>query len=62
MIVLQYNQFKQPSSMNMKIYVCRIEVDEDQLPVDFSEFVSDIEDCVRSKQGCTVEGWQVEEE
>ena len=48
-------------TMTTRIYVCRIEVDEDQLPTDFSDFAEDIETCIRSKEGCSVEGWQVEE-
>ena len=47
--------------MTARIYVCRIEVDEDIHESDFAYSAALIEEFIRSIEGCVVESWDTEE-
>mgnify|MGYP006969423912 FL=1 len=48
--------------MTTRIYVCRIEVDEDIHEADFRYSAALIEENVRSIEGCKVTSWDTEED
>ena len=47
--------------MTIRIYVCRIEVDEDALKDDFAYEAPAIEDVINAIDGCAVHSWSTEE-
>ena len=61
-LVAQVSHSRGGLIMTTRIYVCRIEVDEDIHEADFSYSAALIEENIRSIEGCKVTSWDTEED